>query len=128
MADCQITVCGNLTRVGIAVSRRYQVNGEWEEKTSFFNVSAWDQLGENASASLSKGSRVVVTGRIETREYETKEGEKRTSVDIVADDIGASLRWATAVVERVHREGGSAKAQAKRNPRPDPVYGDEEPF
>ena len=113
MADNNITLVGNLTRepelrftaggkgvtsFGLAVSRRYQVNGEWQEKTSFFNVSAWDQLGENAAASLNKGSRVIVNGRIETREYETKEGEKRTSVDIVADDIGPSLRWADGVL------------------------------
>jgi single-strand DNA-binding protein len=150
MADNNITLVGNLTRepelrftaggkgvtsFGLAVSRRYQVNGEWQEKTSFFNVSAWDQLGENAAASLNKGSRVIVNGRIETREYETKEGEKRTSVDIVADDIGPSLRWATATVERTQRasaDGGStggASRPASGGGRPaDPIYGDEEPF
>src|SRR5688572_8462665 len=101
MADNNITLVGNLTRepelrfttggkgvasFGLAVSRRYQVNGEWQEKTSFFNVTCWDQLGENAAATLSKGTRVIVNGRLETREYETREGEKRTSVDIIADE------------------------------------------
>lgn len=143
-----ITVSGNLTRdpelrftqggkaiasFGIAVSRRYQANGEWQEQTTFFNVSAWDQLGENAAASLLKGHRVVVSGRLEIREYQGRDGEKRTSVDIVADDIGPSLRWATVQVERNERSGGAAdrrnERQAQRN-QPEPYYGgsDEEPF
>ncbi len=93
MADSTVTIVGNLTRdpelrftaggkgvasFGVAVNRRYQVNGEWQEKTSFFNVTAWDQLGENAAASLTKGARIIVSGRLEQREYETKEGEKRS--------------------------------------------------
>ena len=86
MADSTVTIVGNLTRdpelrftaggkgvasFGVAVNRRYQVNGEWQEKVSFFNVTAWDQLGENAAASLTKGARIIVTGRLEQREYET---------------------------------------------------------
>ena len=77
MADNTVTLVGNITRdpelrftqggravasFGIAVNRRYQVNGEWQEQTSFFNVVAWGQLGENAAASLTKGARVIVTG------------------------------------------------------------------
>ena len=79
MADSTVTIVGNLTRdpelrftaggkgvasFGVAVSRRFQQNGEWQEKTSFFNVTAWDTLGENIAASLTKGSRVLVTGRL----------------------------------------------------------------
>ena len=105
MADSTVTIVGNLTRdpelrfttggkgvasFGVAVNRRYQQNGEWQEKMSFFNVTAWDTLGENAAASLTKGTRVIVTGRLEQREYETKEGEKRNVVEIVADEIGPS--------------------------------------
>ena len=82
MADNTVTLVGNLTRdpelryttggrgvasFGIAVNRRYQVNGEWQEQTSFFNVVAWGTLGENAAASLTKGTRVIVTGRLEQR-------------------------------------------------------------
>lgn len=148
MADNTITVVGNITRdpelrftaggkgvasFGIAVNRRYQVNGEWQEKVSFFNVVAWDSLGENAAASLSKGSRVIVTGRLEQRDYETKEGEKRSVVEIVADEVGPSLRWARAEVERTQRSGGdgasgggSSSGGAAR--AADPIYGDEEPF
>jgi single-strand DNA-binding protein len=143
-----VTLVGNLTRdpelryttggrgvasFGLAVNRRYQVNGEWQEQTSFFNVVAWAQLGENAAATLTKGSRAIVTGRLEQREYETQNGEKRNVVEIIADEIGPSLRWATAQVERTTRTdggdrpsggggGGASRAQ------PDTVYGDEEPF
>jgi single-strand DNA-binding protein len=160
MADTNITVVGNLTRepelrftnggkgvasFGIAVSRRYQVNNEWQEKTSFFNVSAWDNLGENVAATLTKGMRVIVTGRLEVREYEAREGGKRTSVDIIADEIGPSLRWARATVERTERsdggqgggggnyggggQGGQRGGSSSGGQRPsDSVYGDEEPF
>jgi single-strand DNA-binding protein len=148
MADTNITVVGNLTRepelrftnggkgvasFGLAVSRRYQVNGEWQEKTSFFNVSAWDNLGENVAATLTKGMRVIVSGRLEVREYEAREGGKRTSVDIIADEIGPSLRWARATVERTERsdggQGGQRGGSSSGGQRPsDSVYGDEEPF
>ena len=148
MADNTITVVGNITRdpelrftaggkgvasFGIAVNRRYQVNGEWQEKVSFFNVVAWDSLGENAAASLSKGSRVIVTGRLEQRDYETKEGEKRSVVEIVADEVGPSLRWARAEVERTQRSGGDGASGGGSSPSgsaraADPIYGDEEPF
>jgi single-strand DNA-binding protein len=152
MADNTVTVVGNLTRdpelrftaggkgianFGLAVNRRYQVNGEWQEKVSFFNVTAWDQLGENAAASLTKGARIIVTGRLEQREYETSAGEKRNVVEIVADELGPSLRWARAEVERTQRTGpdGTPAGNARPSAAPsgggrpsDPVYGDEEPF
>ena len=146
MADNTITLVGNITRdpelrftangravasFGIAVGRRYQVNGEWQEQTSYFNITAWGQLGENAAASLSKGARVVVTGRLEQREYTTREGDKRTAIEVVADEIGPSLRWATAQVERQSRQGGenAAPRGASSNTSPDPYMGgEEEPF
>ncbi|HEY5424820.1 MAG TPA: single-stranded DNA-binding protein [Ilumatobacteraceae bacterium] len=150
MAENSVTVVGNLTRdpelrftaggkgvasFGLAVNRRYQVNGEWQEKVSFFNVTAWDTLGENAAASLNKGARIIVTGRLEQRDYETQSGEKRNVVEIVADELGPSLRWARAEVERTQRTGpdgtpsGGRPAAAPSGGRAsDPVYGDEEPF
>jgi single-strand DNA-binding protein len=151
MADNSITLVGNLTRdpelrfttggrgvasFGIAVGRRYQVNGEWQEQTSYFNITAWGQLGENAAATLTKGTRVVVTGRLEQREYTTRDGDKRTAIEVVADELGPSLRWATAQVERTPRgEGGGAGAGGSRAARPagnqpdEQFYaGDEEPF
>ena len=144
-SENSVTVVGNLTRdpelryttggrgvasFGLAVNRRYQQNGEWQEQTSFFNITAWGDLGENLAASLNKGARVIVTGRLQQREYQTKEGENRTIVEIIADEAGPSLRWAQAQVERISRDsaptGGGGGGGATR--APDPVYGDEEPF
>ena len=113
MADSTVTIVGNLTRdpeirytaggaakasFGVAVSRRWQnrQSQEWEEQTSFFNVVCWREMAENVSESLGKGSRVVVSGRLEQRSWETENGDKRSVVEIVADDVGPSLRWATA--------------------------------
>ena len=125
MADNTITLVGNLTRdpelsfttggkgvasFGIAVGRRYQVNGEWQEQTSYFNIVAWGQMGENAAATFTKGMRVIVSGRLEQREYQNREGEKRTAIEINADEIGPSLRWATASVERTPRGEGGGNA------------------
>jgi single-strand DNA-binding protein len=124
MADNSVTIVGNLTRepelrftntgrgmaqFGVAVNRRWQnrQSGEWEEQVSFFNVTAWGDLGENCAASLGKGSRVIVNGRLEQRSYETQQGEKRSVVEIIADEVGPSLRWATADISKNdRREGG----------------------
>lgn len=131
-----VTLVGNLTRdpelrfttggravasFGLAVNRRYQKDGEWQEQTSFFNVVAWGDLGENCATSLTKGSRAIVTGRLEQRSWDTSEGEKRTVVEIIADEIGPSLRWATAEIARTERTSGPTGGTA-------PDYGDEEPF
>jgi single-strand DNA-binding protein len=153
MPDNSITVVGNITRdpelrfttggravasFGIAVNRRYQVNNEWQEQTSFFDVVAWAQLGENAAASLNKGARVIVNGRLEQRSWETQDGEKRSKVEIIADEIGPSLRWATAQVERTDRSGGGGgggggggdRSYGGGRPTENQPYGggDEEPF
>ena len=148
-SENSVTLVGNLTRdpelryttggsgvasFGIAVNRRYKVNGEWQEQVSFFNVVAWGDLGENAAASLHKGNRVIVTGRLEQRSYETRDGEKRNVTEVIADELGPSLRWAQVEIERISRDsagggssgGGGASGGASR--APDPVYGDEEPF
>ncbi len=147
-SDNTVTLVGNLTRdpelryttggrgvasFGLAVNRRYQVNNEWQEQVSFFNVVAWGDLGENAAASLNKGNRIVVTGRLEQRSYETRDGEKRNVTEVIADDLGPSLRWAQAQVERISRDaaagggGGGGGGSAPRSAS-DEVYGDEEPF
>jgi single-strand DNA-binding protein len=114
------TVTGNLTRepeirytrdgqastlLGLAVNRRWQdrETKQWEEATSFFDVVCWRELAENAALSLAKGMRVVVTGRLEQRSWETEDGERRSKVEIVADEIGPSLRFATAEVRRTER-------------------------
>jgi len=122
MADSTVTITGTLTRdpelrftqggrgvatLGVAVNYRYQRNNEWVEEASFFNVTAWASLGENAAASLTKGMRVIVTGRLQQRSYDTQAGEKRSVVEIIADEIGPSLRWATAQVEKTQRSDSS---------------------
>jgi single-strand DNA-binding protein len=124
MADSTVTIVGNLTRdpeiryttggaakasFGVAVSRRWQnrQSQEWEEQTSFFNVVCWREMAENVAESIGKGSRVVVTGRLEQRSWETDNGDKRSVVEIVADEVGPSLRWATAKVNRNERRGAS---------------------
>lgn len=150
MADNTITVVGNVTRdpelkflnsgqaalrMSVAVSRRWQnrQTQEWEEKTSFFDVSAYGPMAENSASSLAKGSRVVVTGRMEQRSWETESGEKRNAFEIVADEIAPSLRWATAVVTRTPRgEGGSSTPADRPTPartNESSTYAfDEEPF
>jgi single-strand DNA-binding protein len=147
-SENSVTLVGNLTRdpelryttggrgvasFGLAVNRRWQQNGEWQEQVSFFNVVAWGDLGENSAASLNKGNRIVVTGRLQQREYETRDGEKRSVIEVIADELGPSLRWAQAQVERISRDaapsgGGGGGGGGGGASAPDPVYGDEEPF
>lgn len=142
--DNSVTVTGNATRepelrftpsgqavanFGIAVNRRWQnrQTQEWEEKVSFFDVTCWSQLAENVAESLAKGTRVTVTGRLDQRSWENQDGEKRSKVEIVADDIAASLKWATAAVARNERPAaGQAPTTTAASA---PVYNpDEEPF
>jgi single-strand DNA-binding protein len=95
-------------------------------------------LGENAASSLTKGMRVVVSGRLEQREYQNREGEKRTAIEINADEVGPSLRWATASVERNPRNEGGQGGQGGQGGGRAPSTGgqgggdyfpaDEEPF
>lgn len=123
MADSAITIVGGLGRdpeirytaagravatLGVAVSRRWmdRKSNEWQEQTSWFDVVVWGDMAENVSDTLSKGTRVIVTGRLEQRSWENEQGEKRSKVEIVADEIGVSLRWATAEVKRSERRSG----------------------
>lgn len=120
----QITLVGNCTRdpevrfansgtavakFGLAVNYRKPVrnSNEWEEEVSFFDVVAFGQLGENVGDSIAKGTRTVVVGRLQIRDWEGQDGKKGRSVEVIADEIGPSLRWATAEVVRGERsEGG----------------------
>jgi single-strand DNA-binding protein len=160
MPDNSVTLVGNVTRepelrytaagqamakFGLAVNRRWQnrQTNAWEESTSFFDVVAWREMAENVGESITKGTRVVVTGRMEQRSYENQAGEKRSAVELVADEIGPSLRWATAKVVRNERRsdgdggfaggggGGGGGGSQERPPAPAaaaPRYEDEEPF
>ena len=118
MAANHVTLIGNLVddpelrftpagvamaKVRFAVSRRYQRNGEWQEETSFFGGTLWREAAESAAESLQKGMRVIVVGSLEQRSWETAEGEKRSVVEVRIEEIGPSLRWATATVTRSPR-------------------------
>ena len=135
-----ITVVGNLTRdpemwytasgistatFGVAVNRswRNQQTNEWEERTSFFNIVCWRQLADNVAASLKKGMRVVATGRLEQRSWETQDGEKRSVIEIVADEVGPSLVFATADVHRVERSGPGEGTPVRNEPAQVPSSG-----
>ncbi len=89
-------------------------------------------MGENAASTLTKGMRVIVSGRLEQREYQNREGEKRTAIEINADEIGPSLRWATASVDRNPRgegnQGGGRAPSAGNQGGADYFPADEEPF
>jgi single-strand DNA-binding protein len=158
MSGNNITVVGNITRdpelrftpsgqanarLGVAVNRRWQDrnSGEWQEATSFFDVICWRELAENVSESLKRGTRVIVTGRLEQRTWE-QEGNKRSVVEIIADEVAPSLRWATAKVEKTERRsggdqgggggggGGGFSRPAPAAEQPPPAYDDfgDEPF
>jgi len=147
-----LTVIGNLTS---APELRYTQNGlavanftvastekvfdkktnEFKDgKTLFMRCSAWREMAEHIAGSLDKGNRVIVVGKISTREFETKEGEKRSSIELDVDAIGPDLRFATASVTRAARDGVTSPAPVEKpwaTAAPGPVvddYSDEVPF
>ncbi|MCU1574400.1 MAG: single-stranded DNA-binding protein [Micrococcaceae bacterium] len=122
--ETTITVVGNLTNdpelrftpSGSAVAnftiastpRTFdRQSNEWKDgETLFLRASVWREAAENVAESLTKGTRVIVSGRLKSRSYETKEGEKRTVIELEVDEIGPSLRYANAKVNRTQRSGG----------------------
>src|SRR5918998_5604320 len=86
----------------VAVNRRYKNNeGQWEDKLDgFFRCNVWADQAENAAESLQKGTRVLVTGRLQQRSWEDNDGNKKSKVEIVADEVGPSLRWASAEITK----------------------------
>ncbi len=153
-----VTLVGNVTRdpelrftpsgqanatFGLAVNRVWndRQTNERREAVSFFDVVCWREMAENASESLHKGARVVVTGRLEQRSWETAEGERRSKIEVIADEVGPSLRWATAEIRKNDRRGPADGAPrpvaagapggggAAGGPEPAPTYDyGEEPF
>jgi single-strand DNA-binding protein len=123
--DTQITIAGNLVddpelrftpagqpvaRFRVASTPRFRDNstGEWKDGDSLFlTCNVWRQAAENVAESLQRGMRVIVSGRLRQRSYETKEGEKRTVYEVEVDDVGPSLRNASAKVARAQRSSGS---------------------
>jgi single-strand DNA-binding protein len=127
--DTQITIAGNLVddpelrftpagqpvaRFRVASTPRFRDNatGEWKDGDSLFlTCNVWRQAAENVAESLNRGMRVIVSGRLRQRSYETKEGEKRTVYEVEVDDVGPSLRNASAKVNRVARSNGNSTGQ-----------------
>ncbi len=112
MPDTTTTIVGNLTEdpevryteSGIARAMlRVAVSGRREQEASFFTVILWRDQAEHAAESLSKGSRVVVVGRLQQRSWTAEDGSARSTVEVLADELGPSLRWATATTTRTTR-------------------------
>jgi single-strand DNA-binding protein len=112
MPDTTTIVVGNLTddpevrytEGGIARARfRVALSGRREQEASFFTVVVWRDQAEHAGKSLSKGSRVVVVGRLQQRSWTAEDGSARSVVEVVAEELGPSLRWATATTTRTTR-------------------------
>jgi single-strand DNA-binding protein len=122
--DTTITVIGNLTddpelrftpsgaavaKFRVASTPRFmdKASGEWKDgEPLFLSCTVWRQAAEHVAESLQRGARVIVSGRLRQRSYETREGEKRTVIELEVDEIGPSLRYATAKVQKMSRSGG----------------------
>jgi single-strand DNA-binding protein len=123
MTEASVSFAGNLTdqpevrhtETGIARARfRVAVSGRREQEASFFTVVVWRDQAEHAAESLSKGSRVVVVGRLQQRSWTAEDGTAPSAVEVLAEELGASLRWATATTTRTTRSQEQAStAQAR---------------
>lgn len=145
--DNTVTVVGNVTRdpelrftpggmavasFGVAWNRRKQ---DGDDEVSFFDVTCFRDLAENVAESIAKGTRVVIFGSLQQRSWETQDGDKRSKVEILADDVAPSLKWASAEIRKNDRNdggsrsggsgGGSGRPVANEPP---PYDSDEEPF
>src|SRR5829696_7527931 len=135
--DTFVTIAGNLTddpelrftpnghavaNFRLAVTSRVREGDAWKDgDTSFFRINVWRQQAENVAESLAKGNRVIVSGRLKSRAWETPQGDKRSIVEIDADEVGPSLKWATARPERTSSaasKSGQANDQAPFRPEP----------
>lgn len=153
--DNTVTVVGNVTRdpelrftqggmavvnFGVAWNKR---RNDGEDEVSFFDVTCFRQLAENVADSVTKGARVVIYGTLSQRSWETQQGDRRSKVEILADDVAPSLKWASAEITRNEFRGGSddgggrqggggaprSQGEERSKPQPQPTYDlDEEPF
>jgi single-strand DNA-binding protein len=126
MADTHVAITGNLTdnpevtftpagaavcNFRLAVTPRVKDGEGWKDgETSFFRITAWRQLAEHVGDSLGKGDRVIVLGQLRARSWETPEGERRSVVEVTAEEVGPSLKWATAKPERTGKGNGTTKS------------------
>jgi single-strand DNA-binding protein len=126
MADTHVTITGNLTddpevtftpsgqavcNFRLAVTPRVRDGDTWRDgDTSFFRITAWRQLATHVGDSLSKGDRVIVQGQLRSRAWETPEGDKRSVVEVTAEEVGPSLKWATAKPERATKAANGKQA------------------
>ena len=131
MADTHVTIIGNLTddpdlrftpnghpvaTFRLAVTARIKDGATWKDgETSFFRINLWRQLAEHVAESLTKGDRVLVIGRLKSRSWETPEGDKRSVVEVEADEVAPSLRWAIAKPERA-TNGSKGKGEFNDEP------------
>jgi single-strand DNA-binding protein len=132
MPDTHVTITGNLTddpevtftgsgqavcNFRLAVTPRVRDGDSWRDgDTSFYRITAWRQLAEHIGDSLAKGDRVLVTGQLRMRAWETPEGDKRQVVEVTAEGAGPSLRWATAKPERASKANGKPAGQLNDDP------------
>ena len=144
--DNQVMLVGNLTHdpelrftpngaavanFRLAVTPRVREGDSWKDgETSFFRINVWRQQAENVAETLQKGTRCIVVGRLRTRSWETPEGEKRSVTEVEADEIGPSLKFATAKVERSSRggSGGGDWAGSSAGASKGGQFNDEPPF
>jgi single-strand DNA-binding protein len=132
MPDTHVTITGNLTddpevtftpngqavcNFRLAVTPRVRDGDTWRDgDTSFFRITAWRQLAEHVGDSLAKGDRVIVQGQLRSRAWETPEGERRSVVEVTAEEVGPSLRWATAKPERASKANGKSAGRFNDDP------------
>jgi single-strand DNA-binding protein len=127
MTDTFVSLVGNLTddpelrftpngsavaNFRLAVTPRVREGEGWKDgETSFFRVNVWRDLAEHVTDSLSKGDRALVLGRLKARSWETPEGERRSVVEVEAEEVAPSLKWATATVTRASRKAGNGPSK-----------------
>jgi single-strand DNA-binding protein len=144
-SDNHTTITGNLaadpelrfTQSGVAVAnlrvavtqRIQDKDGTWRDgETSFHKVNVWRDQAQNLTDSLGKGDRVMVTGRLRQRSWETPEGERRTTTEIDADEVGASLKFHTAKLERATHRGSDQRGSDRNLDKTRERFNDEPPF
>lgn len=142
MSNSPVTLIGNVTNdpemrfteggngkisFGIAVERSWKAGDEWKKETSFFNIVGWDPLASEAARVLTKGVRVMVSGRLQQRSYE-KDGDKKSIIELVADDIALSVRSVESFERKVREQNGEGAPAARPAPAQSRAVPADEPF